>query len=228
MQKDQINNIFQKFKIWLSDFDSTILFNISRKTGKTLLYGGWLIFILWFSGRYLIAYDLEIFVFIGFLWVYFGFWAGILCLILLFIYSIININKLHLSIISTFIIVLLNIPSLLLILKLERKIEKKVFVKFENKSEIDNLQLNFIREKTKKNLGELDVNESTIFAFEPKYKIEDARIYQENEDIFIEVIYMNKRNMIEFPELPIGTCYKICLNEKFELEKNERIFWEID
>lgn len=213
----------------MDTFDSTILYVLSRKSGKILLIGGWLIFILWVAGRYLLVCDLEILFFIGFLWAYFGFFIGVLAIILLLIYTVLNINKLHFSIISTLLIILMNIPSVILILKLQGKIEKKAFVLFQNNTKIDGLKVDFVRELSKKNIGELDVNESTIFVFEPKYHIDDARRYQDQENLKIEIAFENGLNgFIEFPELERGSCYKIILTEKFELKKKKRIFWEIE
>lgn len=227
MQKS-LKILLQQIKIWLSNYDSTILFNISRTIGETLLIGGWLIFILWVVGRYLVAYDLEILAFLGLLWVIIGIWVGAIGLILLIIYMLLNIKELHLSILSALFIILLNIPSVFLILKLQGKINKKTFVLFENNSKIDNLKIDFIRESSKIYIGELDTHESNIFNYEPKHRIEDSRLYQEQEILFIEIKSERGNELIEFPELANGTCYKINLNEKLEIEKKKRIFWEIE
>ena len=61
-----------QIKLMILNFDSTLFYNLSRNSGKTLLIGGWVIFSIWLVGRYLFVYDLEFLAFIGFLWVYFG------------------------------------------------------------------------------------------------------------------------------------------------------------
>jgi hypothetical protein len=212
----------------LLNFDSTLFYNLSRNSGKTLLIGGWTIFSIWLVGRYLFVYDLEFLAFIGFLWVYFGFFVGVVAIILLIIYKILNFNSLHFSIGSTLLIILLNIPSVILILKLQNNIQKKSFVLFHNNTKIDELKFNFVRGDSKKYIGELDIGESVMFNYEPKYHIEDARFYQDQEDLRLEIVYeTGKIKIMKFPELVSGSCYNIVLTEKFEINMKQRIFFEI-
>ena len=77
MQRIPLKKAVLQMKFMISKFDSTILFHFSRKSGKTLLIGGWLIFFIWLVGRYYFIYNLKILEFIGFLWVYFGFFVGV-------------------------------------------------------------------------------------------------------------------------------------------------------
>ncbi|MBK8347876.1 MAG: hypothetical protein IPL08_09675 [Saprospiraceae bacterium] len=228
MQKATLKKAILQIRLMILNFDSTLFYNLSRNSGKTLLIGGWAIFSIWLVGRYLFVYDLELLAFIGFLWVYFGFFVGVLAIILLIIYIILNFNSLHFSIASTLLIILFNIPSVILILKLHNNIEKKSFVLFHNNTKIDGLKFNFVRGDSKKYIGELDIGESVMFNYEPKYHIDDARFYQDQEDLKLEIAYENgQTEIMKFPELVSGSCYNIALTEKFEINKKERIFFEI-
>ena len=67
-----------------------------------------------------------------------------------------------------------------------------------------------------------------MFNYEPKYHIDDARFYQDQEDLKLEIAYENgQTEIMKFPELVSGSCYNIALTEKFEINKKERIFFEI-
>jgi hypothetical protein len=161
--------------------------------------------------------------------VYFGFFIGVIAIILLLIYALINLKNLHISIASTLLIILINIPSVILISKLHNNIEKKSFVLFHNNSEINGQEFNLIRSSSKKYIGKLDIGESAMFNYEPMYHIDDARYYQDQEDLKLEIIHANGyTQIVKFPTLESGSCYDIVLTEKFSIVKKRRIFFEIE
>lgn len=216
-----------KHKLYL--IDTTVFHKISTKSGITLLLGGLLLFTLWICGRYLFVCDLEILAFIGFLWVYFGFFVGIIAILLLILYKLLNLNKNHLPVLPALIIILLNIPCVILISKLQNIIENKVFILFRNESNVDNLNFDFIKSGAQSKLGNLDESESITFNYIPKFRVEDARKYQEPEDLYIKISKENSQTkLLKFSELTYGSCYKVILTENFTLKMQKRIFWEIN
>lgn len=148
MQKATLKKEILQIRLMILNFDSTLFVQFKSKKWKNVI-NRWVGNIIWLVGRYLFVYDLQLLAFIGFLWVYFGFFVGVLAIILLIIYIILNFNSLHFSIASTLSTILFNIPSVILILKLHNNIEKKSFVLFHNNTKIDGLKFNFVRGDSK-------------------------------------------------------------------------------
>ena len=196
------------------EYDYNVLLTLSLRIGKVLFIGGWTIFAFWIIGRYTFAIELRVILFLGFLWAYLGIFIGIFGLILLIIYTIIRINNLRWLVLTTLLLHILNIVSAFAIFAIHSVILNKVFIKFENNSKLNDIGIIIIRE-----------NEIEIFIYKPKTIISDARTYLEPEVIKLEIIANQKKELIDFPLRPLGTCCELKLNEIFELKKERRIFW---
>lgn len=207
-------------------FDSNVLFRFCKGSGKVFLLGGGIIFLIWVIGRYLFYYDLQLFELIGFIWAYCGFLICSLNIILLLIYSIIHIRKLHFRILSTLFLILLNIPLLIIILTGYSMIEDKTFVVLENNSKLS-IAVQFIQDTSKFNIGNLKPKSSSRFIYQQKFQILDGRKYPQNQKLYLDITYTGGRKKVEFPQLIDGSCYKIIINQDLKLEMSERIIKDI-
>lgn len=160
-----------------------ILLKISWYIGLIALIGGWTIFLTWSGGRYLGAWDFENLEIIGFFWMVGFFWLSLIALILLMTYVVINRKNLHIKILFTGLIILINIPSVLIILNLQKDIENKVFVKLTNRSGLDNIELKLHGKLKTWNLGDLNQGSSKVINYDPPFRNNDSRLYQKPDTL---------------------------------------------
>ena len=107
------------------------------------------------------------------------FWLSLIALILLLAYILINRKNLHLKMLFTGLLILINIPSVLIILPLQGDIENKVFVKLSNESGLGNIELKLHGNLKEWNLGDLSHGSSMVFNYDPPYWNNDARLDQQ-------------------------------------------------
>jgi hypothetical protein len=168
--------------------------------------GGWLIFLSWAGGRYFVALDFTKLEFMGFFWMIAFFFLALLGLLLLAIYVVINRKNLHLKMLFTALMILINIPSVLLIIRLHGNIEKKVFVKFTNQSELEDINIELRGNVKNFIVGKIHNGDSKIFSYEPPYSIIDSRIYQEADSLNLIIRSERIVDTIGFPKLRNGDC----------------------
>jgi len=195
-----------------------ILLKISWYIGLIAFIGGWTIFLTWSGGRYIGAWDYENLEKIGFLWMVGFFWLSLIALILLLIYTLINRKNLHLKMLFTGLIILVNIPSVLIILTLQGDIENKVFVKLMNQSGMDNIELKLHGNLNTWSLGDINQGSSKVFSYDPPYWNNDARLYQKPDTL--NLIMTNDKNIdtVGFPTLSMGECKHLILDENMKIK----------
>ena len=170
------------------EIKNKVLLKISWHIGLIAFIGGWAIFLIWSGGRYIGAWDFENLVIIGFFWMIGFFWLSLIALILLLIYIVINRENLHLKMLFTGFIILINIPAVLIILPLQGDIENKVFVQLTNQSGIDNIELKLQGNLKEWKLGYLNHGSSKVFNYDPPYWNNDARLYQKPDTLNLILI----------------------------------------
>jgi hypothetical protein len=195
-----------------------ILLQISWYIGFIAFAGGWSIFLIWAGSRYAFALDLENLEFIGFFWIVSFFWLSLIALLLLLIYVLINPKKLHLKMLYTALIILVNIPSVLIIIYWQGHIENKVFVKLENQSKLENIEITLSGTKKTWHIGTIDVGSSEVFNYEPLF-IEKFSSYQLPDTLILTVEHNgSKYKLIDFPPLAMGECKHLILDENLLLK----------
>ncbi len=195
-----------------------ILLQISWYIGFIAFVGGWSIFLIWAGARYNFALDLENLEFIGVFWVIIFFWLSLIALLLLLIYVLINRNKLHFNMLFAALIILVNIPSVLIIIDWQGDIENKVFVKLENQSKEEYIEMTLYGTKKTWHIGTIDVGSSKVFNYEPLF-IEKLSSYQLPDTLILAVEHNgSKYKLIDFPPLTMGECKHLILDEHLLLK----------
>ena len=195
-----------------------ILLKISWYIGLIAFIGGWTIFLIWSGGRYIGAWDFEDLEIIGFFWMVGFFWLFLLALILLLAYILINRKNLHLKMLFTGLLILINIPSILIILPLQGDIENKVFVRLSNESGLDNIELKLHGALKEWNLGDLDQGSSMVFNYDPPYWNNDARLYQKPDTLNLIITHNDNIDTVSFPILRMGECKQLILDKNLKIK----------
>ena len=200
------------------EIKNKILLKISWYIGLIAFIGGWTIFLTWSGGRYIGAWDFEDLEIIGFFWMVGFFWLSLIALILLLAYILINRKNLHLKMLFIGLLILINIPSVLIILPLQGDIENKVFVKLSNESGLDNIELKLHGNLKEWNLGDLDQGSSMVFNYAPPYWNNDARLYQKPDTLNLIITHNANIDTVGFPTLRMGECKQLILDENLKIK----------
>ena len=200
------------------ELKNKILLKISWYIGLIAFIGGWTIFLTWFGGRYIGAWDFEDLEIIGFFWMVGFFWLSLIAIIVLLAYILINRKNLHLKVLFTGLLILINIPSVLIILPLQGDIENKVFVKLSNESGLDNIELKLQGNLKEWNLGDLDKGSSMVFNYDPQYWNNDARLYQKPDSLNLIIIHNQEIDTVGFPTLRMGDCKQLILDKNLKIK----------
>ena len=146
------------------------------------------------------------------------FWLSLIALILLLAYVVINRKNLHLKMLFTGLIILINIPSVVIILPLQGDIQNKVFVKLTNESNLDNIELKLHGNLKTWNLDELNQGSSKVFNYEPPYWNNDARLYQQPDTLNLIITHNTNIDTVGFPTLSMGDCKHLILDENLKIK----------
>lgn len=195
-----------------------ILLKISWYIGLIAFTGGWAIFLTWSGGRYLGAVDFDRLEAIGFYWMLGFFWLCLIALVLLLAYVLINRNKLHLKMVYTLLIILINIPSVMIILQQQGDIENKVFVKLTNLARPDHMELKLQGRFKSWDLGVLNQGSSIVFNYDPPYWNNDARLYQKPDTLHLILKQDAIFDTIYFPALRMGDCKHLIIDKKLKIQ----------
>ncbi|MFZ4796282.1 MAG: hypothetical protein ACOYMA_02240 [Bacteroidia bacterium] len=199
------------------EYKDKILLKISWYIGLIAFVGGWSIFIIWTIGRYAFALDLKKLEGIGFFWTVSFFWLSLIALSLLISYVISNRNNLHLKMLFTVIVILINIPSVLIILLLQGKIQNKVFVKLINQSSLEKIEFKLQGKLTTWNFGSIEKGSSKVFNYDPPYWNNDARLYQKPDTLNLIITHDGTKDTIGFPTLRMGDCKQMILDKNLKI-----------
>lgn len=195
-----------------------ILLTISWYIGLIAFIGGWTIFLVWAGSRYAGAWNFEKLEIVGFLWMAAFFWLSLVALALLIIYILLNRKRLHVKMFFAGILILINIPSVLIILPLQRKIENKVFVKLINHSFLENADFKLYGNLKNWEIGNIDNNTFKVFNYDPPYLNYDARLYQKPDTLNLIITHDGIKDTIGFPTLKMGSCRELIIHHNLKLE----------
>lgn len=190
------------------------LLKISLLSGLIPLLGGCLIFLIWLSGRHFNATDLPELAIAGFFWIIICFFIAIFGLLILGIYTFINRKNLHVGMLITLLVILLNIPSVFLILPVYGKQEKLVFIKLYNETGLDNIEFTLIGKIETLKIGTLNNTDSKIFHYKPTYSFMGERIYQEPDSLRLVLSNNQVHDTIAFPAFRMGACKHLIVDEE--------------
>jgi hypothetical protein len=195
-----------------------ILYKISLLSGILPLTGGWLLFLTWLGARHYYAVDLEQLAIIGFFWIIICFFVAIAGLISLLFYVIINARNLHFRMIIAVVVILINIPSVFLILPWHGEEDHKVFIKLLNHSGNNIEHATIIGENSEQiKIGPLTNGESKIFSYEPPYKFMGERIYQLPDSLKLVISSGQNQDTVGFPTFRRGAEHLI-LDENLKVK----------
>ena len=200
------------------EMKNKLLLKISWYIGLVAFVGGWTIFLIWTGGRYIGAWDLENLVILGFFWMGIFFWLSLIGLLILIAYVIINRRNLHLKMLLTGLMILINIPSVLIILPLQGDIESKVFVKLTNHTGIEIIEMQLHGNLKTWNIGSLDNGSSKVVNYDPPYWNNDARLYQKPDTLYMIIKHKDNIDTIGFPTLSMGECKQLVIDKNLKIK----------
>ncbi len=197
-----------------------ILYRISLLTGAIPLIGGWAIFLIWLSARYSFASDLENLEIAGFFWLMICFFISCIGLLVLAAYAAINRKQLHIRMLVALIVILINIPSVLIILPWQGRIDSKVFINLKNQSNVNFEQLTLSGNTVHPiEICTLEINESVVFHYKPTYKPMGERMYPVPDSLTLTMATENGRQEISnFPTFYRGQCEYLVITTALEIE----------
>lgn len=195
-----------------------LLLNTSWNIGLIAFAGGWTIFLLWAGARYIGAWDFDILVFIGFYWLIIFFWLACFGLLALLIYTIINRKNIDRKILFAGILILMNIPSIMIILPAQHEIRNKVFIKLKNRTGSEILDAKLQGNLKSWDIGNISNNACKVFNYDPPYWNYDARLYQKPDSL--QLVLKHSGGVIDtigFPTLKMGACRHLAIDEHFTI-----------
>lgn len=195
-----------------------IMLSISWYIGLAAFVGGWLIFLTWTACRYFFAFDFDQLELVGFLWMVVFFWLCLLALGFLIIYVLLNRKQLHKKMLYSALMILINIPSVLFIVDAQSRISNFVFVKLDKQSGKEFEQLVLQGKYKSWKLGDLSEGSNLIFHFDPDFFIGDGRSFSEPDSLKLFLQHHGKKDTLDFPEIDLGSCQKLVLDEKLKIQ----------
>ncbi|MBK8968903.1 MAG: hypothetical protein IPM36_19965 [Lewinellaceae bacterium] len=193
------------------------LLSISWNIGLIAFAGGWTIFLLWAGARYVGAWNFEFLVFIGFYWLIIFFFLACFGLLALIIYTLINARNLHRKILFAGILLLINIPSVMIILPIQHDIGNKVFIKLTNKTGAEISDASLQGNLKTWRIGNISNNASKVFNYDPPYWNYDARLYQKPDSLQLIFKHGGVTDTIDFPTLKMGECKHVTIDKNLRL-----------
>lgn len=197
------------------------LLTISSSIGLLGLIVGWLLFLSWSTGRYWAAIDLGVLERIGILWIFCYVWLFLLALIFLIVYIFNNRRheKLYSKMFFTAVMVLINIPSIVIILLLFSKIKNKAFLKFSNQSNIELIELEIIGNGKSWNVAEIKKGSSEVYNFEPYSLIYSLNSNDDEGYFYLIVKHAGHQDTLELPDIHGGRCEEVIIDKNFEIKE---------
>ncbi len=168
--------------------------------GLVPLIIGLLIFFTWWLARAFFAIDLDNFEGYGFFWIFISVPIATLGLLLLIIFLFKNSTNFIKQSILGLLLVLINIPTAYWILKKQGDLGERAYIKIQNNTKQDNVELTLTASYFEKKLGTLNDTKSLVDYYSPGYlKNTGSSIYPMIDSVTLIV----KGN---FPTLSI-TCH---------------------
>lgn len=192
------------------------LLDISLYIGLTTSIVVSFLFVIWIGSLYFFAINAFPIIFAGAIWSMTLYYVCPIGIIMLLVYIIANIRRLHIKILSAATAFLINIPMFFVLGFVIESTFEKVFIKITNHSGL-NLVLNLNGESNNVDIGNLDNQSSEIFNFTPKHIIEEDYFTDIEYKFHLIIQHETGKDTIYFPTLKMGRCYH------FEIDKNLNI-----
>lgn len=174
---------------------ANILLKLSFLSGAIPFIGGWGIFITWLLGRYLNASDFQSLEMLGFMWMIICFFVAIGGLLILLLYVLINRNNLHKSMLITLLVILINIPSVAIVLEWQKSVARLDFIKIYNNSGIENMRYAIISNNKIKTTAIIDNQKKKVISFKHNYTM-----------FYLALFFDKEVKLIDYSSLPYGSC----------------------
>ncbi len=117
----------------------------------------------------------------------------------------------------TGILILINIPSVFLILDIQKDIENTVFVKLTNQSGLDFSDITLQGKFQNLRIGNINSGSSNVFNYDPPYMTNDARLYQKPDNLFLIVTHSGTLDTIRFPTLRMRDCKHLTIDKNLKI-----------
>ncbi|MCT4582875.1 MAG: hypothetical protein N4A35_15795 [Flavobacteriales bacterium] len=196
-----------------------ILLKISFLTGAIPFLGGWGIFFTWLIGRYSNASDFYRLEMVGFMWMIICFYVAIGGLILLLLYVILNRRNLHKSMLITLLVILINIPSVAIVLDWQKSVAGMFFLKIRNETGIQDLHCSVLMNNELIVTQTIDNHDAEVLYLKHYYDFITFEPYQNNQGLTLTFNAEGKEKTIPFSSLPYGNCKQIVIHRDFTITK---------
>lgn len=185
------------------------------------LPGIWITFLIWVTGKYGFAIDLEFWHEMEIFWVFNFTPFSLGALIGLFVYIGCNIRQKHLGMLYALMGLLAQIISVFVVLNLEKTINREVFLRIKNQSSYGTLDIKLCSNWRSISISDLKSETSTVIHYRPYFEDADDRAHQLEERFSLFIFYNNKVvDSIQLEEVHLkGNCYRYLLGKEFQLKK---------
>jgi len=198
-------------------FKSEILLKISFLSGAIPFVGGWGIFLTWMLGRYLNASDFHDLEMLGFIWMFICFFVAIGGLFLLLIYVLINRKNLTRKVLIVLAVILVNIPSVYIVLEWQEHVDDYQFIKITNHSGVDDLIIEIMNDNKLLELTTLDDSDSEVLNYSHYDDLAGHEHYRYDTYKKVVITGSGISKEIPFSELDYGACKQLIIDKDFNL-----------
>jgi hypothetical protein len=119
----------------------------------------------------------------------------------------------------TAVMILINIPSVVVIITLFSEIESKAFVKFSNESEIELMQIQIIGNGNSWDLGKIRKGSSEIVNFDPDSAIDNSMSYEIYDKFHLIINHRGKNDTLDLPPIYSGDCKEFIIGSNLEIKE---------
>lgn len=200
-------------------YKSEILLKISFLTGLIPFVGGWGIFLTWMLGRYLNASDFQDLEGLGFIWMFLCFFIAIGGLMLLSVYTFINRKNLNRKMLFTLGMILINIPSVYVVLEWQEYVDDMQFIKITNQTREDRLKVEIISDTQLIETTSLNNSKSSVLSYCHYDDLMGHRHYRVDRNLKLVIKGPDINKAIPYSELGYGACKQLIINEDFNVNQ---------
>jgi hypothetical protein len=195
-----------------------ILYKIGLLCGVVPLTVGLLIFFAWWSARAFFAIDLHSLEAYGFLWMLVSIPVACTGLILLTTFAVRNYPQFIRKSVLGMLLILTNIPAAYLVLLKEAELETRAYIKFYNKTKIDDVDVTIKASDFEKTLGKFDDGETIVASYYPKYidgMLSDSYPIIDTVTLIVKDEFTTR--YLKLPRIDKGQCNQLYIDKEFKL-----------
>ena len=199
------------------------LYLISLVFGIVPVISGLTIFFILWIARTFYADDLKNLDAFSFLWMFFCTPSAIIALLLQTIVLIKNYPTHLKRPIFGLLLIFLNFPIASWVVEKQTDLENRVYIKFNNKTNLDSVELSFKGSNFEKKIGILNKSQSIVDFYYPRYVDEWGNegysMYSQIDTVTLIVKEKSASHYLPLPIVQKGQCEELYITNEFKLKK---------